>query len=222
MKVAQVSAYALGIALPIASGNSEDGGTTGSVEGVSVATYAILGQRFTVAGSAAGDDGQCSGQITVILDDINPLLTILGGGGILVAIISIIILIFFARAGSGCLWRIFGAVFGAIGGTGAALAGEQFGLLDPTQIFGLIVAIAGALIGFLVPGIFGTSGAPTPGAPSPAPQPAPAPPMTPREYGDTATDIFTGGETPGGHTASGEPASGEPYPGRGVRRRGPM
>ena len=68
MRAAQVYAYALGIEIPIASGTG-DGGTSGAVDGVSVAPFAILGHRFTVAGSASGD-GACSGSITIILDDV--------------------------------------------------------------------------------------------------------------------------------------------------------
>lgn len=168
MHSASVGAYALGIALPIASGTSEDGETTGAVEGVSVATYAILGARFTVAGSASGD-GQCSGQITIILDDVNPLLTVLGGGGILLAIIALFVLIALSRGGGGCAQRISGGLFGLLGGLGGALAAEQFGFLDPTEIFGLLIVIAAAILGFVVPGLFGGGETPPAAPTSPPP-----------------------------------------------------
>ncbi len=48
-----------------------DGDTAGSVDGISVEPYAILGHRFTVAGSASGEGAPCSGQIVIILDDVD-------------------------------------------------------------------------------------------------------------------------------------------------------
>jgi hypothetical protein len=231
MKTASVGAYALGLALPIASGVSEDGETAGAVDGISVATYAILGARFTVAGSASGD-AQCSGQITIILDDVNPLLTVLGGGGILLAIIGLIVLLLLSRSGGGCAQRLLGGFFGALGGGGAALAGEQFGFLDPTELIGLFILIGGAILGFLIPGVFGGGGA-APVPPAAPSQPAPAQPsaMSPNDDGNTATDIFKGGEAPGDATgaevvggvdSSGDASSREPYRGGGVGGGDPM
>ena len=161
IRSASVGAYALGIALPIASGTSEDGETTGSVDGVNVATYAILGHRFVVAGSGSGD-AACSGEIEILLDDVDPLFTVLGGGGILLAIIGLLVLLMLTRSGGGCAQRLIGGLFGALGGGGAALAAEQFGFLDPTELIGLFVLIGGAILGFVVPGIFGGGGGDTP------------------------------------------------------------
>lgn len=213
MTSARVAAYALGLGLPIAGGDSkpgDEGNTAGSVDGVSVAMYAILGKRFVVGGSASGPGGSCAGQILIILDDVNPLFTLLGGGGILIAIVALLILIGLSRGGGGCLSRLVGGAFGLLGGTGAALAGEQFGVLDPTQVIGLIIAIAAGVVGFFLPGLFGGGGdtpAPAAGAPAPA-KPAP---MTPEEYGNTATDVFKGDDTPAGSSVGGS-ASGDPDP----------
>jgi len=222
MTRASVAAYALGLALPIAGGESkpgDDGDTAGSVDGVSVSTYAILGKRFVVGGSASGPGGSCSGQILIVLDDVDPLFTLLGGGGILIAVVALLILIGLSRGGGGCLPRIVGGAFGLLGGTGAALAGEQFGFLDPTQLIGLVIAIAGAVVGFLVPGIFGGGGGDTP-APS-QPDAAKPAPMAPEDYGDTATDIFKGGDEPAGPTSSvGGSASGTADPGARLGARG--
>lgn len=154
MRAASVAAYALGIGIPIASGTDEEGETAGSVEGVSVETYAILGHRFVVAGSASGD-GQCSGQIDILLDDVNPLFTVLGGGGIIAALIGLIALLLFSRSSGGCLNRILSALFGALGGLGAALALEQFEVLDPTQPIGLLIVVGVAVLGFITAGLFG-------------------------------------------------------------------
>ena len=239
MTKATVAAYALGIALPIAGGESkpgDDGDTAGAVDGVSVSTYAILGKRFVVGGSASGAGAPCAGQILIILDDVNPLFTLLGGGGILIAIVALLIIIGLSRGGGGCLPRIVGGAFGLLGGTGAALAGEQFGVLDPTQIIGLVIAVAAGVVGFLVPGIFGGGGG-TADTGTPAPvQPAPVQPapMTPEDYGNTATDVFKGGDTPaspsvGGSASGGPDADGrlgakgdDPLPPGGVGGGGPM
>src|SRR6185503_557941 len=108
MKVASVGAYALGISLPIAGGTSEDGETAGAVDGVSVSTYAVLGKRFVVAGSASGDGAPCSGEIEIILDDVDALFTVLGGGGILLALVGLIAVLLLGRGEGGCGSRILG------------------------------------------------------------------------------------------------------------------
>lgn len=210
MKAASVSAYALGIALPIASGTSEDGETTGSVEGVSVSNYAILGARFTVGGSATGD-GSCSGEIQIILDDVNPLFTVLGGGGIILALIGLLAVLLLGRGEGGCMSRVLGAFFGGLGGVGGALAAEQFDLLDPTEPMGLFVAIGAAILGFIVPGLF--SGKPDAPAPS---------------VGGSASGGTGGGNLGARGEAPRDPSTPEPgtqterYPGGAVGGGGPM
>ena len=146
-KTAQVAAYALGLGLPIASGNG-DGSTSGSVDGVAVSTYAVLGARFTVAGSS----DSCSGHVIVILDDVNPLLTVLGGGGIAAAVIGLLVLLAGARGAGGGGSRFVGLIFGFLGGCGLGLALEQFGVLDSTQPIGLVIGVVGAVLGLLLPG----------------------------------------------------------------------
>jgi hypothetical protein len=160
MKNATVAAYALGIGLPIAGGASEDGETAGSVDGVNVSTYAILGRRFVVAGSASGEGGaECRGDIEIILDDVEPLFTILGGGGIILALIGLIAVLLFTRSSGGWMNRVLSAILGGLGGAGGALAAEQFDLIDPTEPIGLFIVIGAAIVGFLTAGMFGPRGA---------------------------------------------------------------
>ena len=154
IKAASVGAYAAGIQIPIASGTSEDGETAGSVEGVSASLFATLGKRFVIAGSGTGDVS-CSGQITMIIDDVNPLLTVLGGGGLLLALIGLLAIIMAARSNGGAGARIGAFLLGGLGGLGLALALEQFGILDPTQPIGLIIALIAAVLGLLLAGRFG-------------------------------------------------------------------
>jgi hypothetical protein len=143
---ASVSAYALGLALPVASG-SGDGDTQGSVSGIAVSAYAALGRRFVVAGSS----DSCSGQVEIILDDVNPLLTVLGGGGLAAAIIGLLLVLASSRM-SGAGGKILGLLGGALGGLGLALALEQFGVLDPRAFLGLGVLIVAAVVGLLISG----------------------------------------------------------------------
>jgi hypothetical protein len=170
-----VAAYALGIAIPIAAG-SGDGSTEGSVEGLSVELYSILGARFVVAGESAGEGGSCEGEVTIILDDVDPLFTVLGGGGLLVALLGVLVLLWAARSPASCAGRFLAGLFGGLGGLGIALAMEQFGYLDPTQPFGLAIAIGAALIGFMLNGRFASAPVPPPAAPAPAPTPPPSEP----------------------------------------------
>lgn len=165
---AGVVAYALGIGLPIASGTSDEGKTAGSVDGVNVATYAVLGRRFVVGGSATGDT-PCKGQIEVIIDDVNPLFTVLGGGGTILAVIGLIALLLFSRSKGGCAYRIISAIVCGFGGLGAALALEQFGVIDPTSFVGLLILIGAAVLGFVTCGLFGGGGAASDVPPAPAP-----------------------------------------------------
>ena len=154
IKAASVGAYAAGIQIPIASGTSEDGETAGSVEGVSASLFATLGQRFVIAGSGSGDVS-CSGQITMIIDDVNPLLTVLGGGGLLLALIGLLAIFMAARSNGGAGARIGAFLLGGLGGLGLALALEQFGILNPTQPIGLGIALLAAIVGLLLAGRFG-------------------------------------------------------------------
>jgi hypothetical protein len=104
-----------------------------------------------IAGSASGD-GSCSGQVTIIIDDVNPLLTVLGGGGLVLFVLGLIIVLIGARSEGGCLMQLIDAGFGFLGGAGLALSLEQFGILDPTVPIGLGLAVILALVGFILTG----------------------------------------------------------------------
>src|SRR5438552_937569 len=96
MRSASVSAYGLGIPIPIAGGTSDKGETSGSVEGVGVSTYALFGRQFVIAGSASGD-AQCSGQILIVIDDVQAIFTVFGGGGIIIAVLALLGMLLSAR-----------------------------------------------------------------------------------------------------------------------------
>jgi hypothetical protein len=154
---ASVGAYALGLTIPIASGTG-DGATTGSVDNVSISMFAFLGARFMVSGSSTGAGGGCTGHVLIVLDDVNPLLTALGGGGIAIAVIAALLLFLAMRGGGGIGSRIVMLVIGVVGGAGLGLALAQFGVLSPDSIVGLVVPIAGGAVGLLTPGALHGSG----------------------------------------------------------------
>jgi hypothetical protein len=169
MTSASVSAYALGMSIPIASG-SGTGGTKGEIDSLDISTFGMLGARFTVQGSASGPGGSCSGTITIVLDDVNPLMTVTGGGGIAAVLGAAIAIVLGAVFGGGLLSRVLGGLFGALGGLGLGLSLEQFGLLDPTSPIGLIVLLVCVVVGLIVPGILHSqAAAPSPGFYQPQP-----------------------------------------------------
>lgn len=158
MRTASVSAYGLGLGIPIAGGTSETGETSGSVDGVQVSTYAVLGRQFVVAGSASGD-AQCTGQILIVIDDVQAVFTVLGGGGLILGILALLGMLLMARGERGLGNRVVSAFLGALAGVGLGLAAEQFGLLDPTQPFGLFLVAGLAVVGFMTAGMLGPRGA---------------------------------------------------------------
>ena len=174
MQSSQVGAYALGILIPIARGQGT-GSTSGDVSGVELSTLSKLGKVFVVGGNASGDGGSCDGQILVIVDDVDALFTILGGGGLAAAVVGLAIMLASSR-GQGCLTKIIGTFGGGLAGVGLALAAEQFEIFQPTTYFGMAIAIIGALLGFLVAGRLAAARAPM--TPPPAASPRPPAPAT--------------------------------------------
>jgi hypothetical protein len=154
---ANVAAYGLGLGLPIAGGTSEAGETSGSVDGVNVSTYAVLGRQFVVAGSASGD-AQCTGQIVIVIDDVQAIFTVFGGGGLILGVLGLLGMLASTRGERRLAGRVVSAFLGALAGVGLGLAAEQFGLLDPTQPIGLFLVVGLVIVGFLTAGLFGRQG----------------------------------------------------------------
>jgi hypothetical protein len=184
MRSATISAYALGLAIPIASGTG-NGESTGTVDNVDLSTFGALGKVFLVAGSATGL-GECSGQILIILDDVDALFTLLGGGGLGLAILGLAAVIMASRSGGGCLTRVFGFLFGGLGALGLSLSLEQFQLIDPKTPVGLAIVVVGAVVGFVLAGRFGPGGETPPG---PSARPAGTPPASPPPASETQSFV---------------------------------
>jgi hypothetical protein len=157
MHSASVSAYGLGLGIPIAGGTSEDGETSGSVDDVQVSTYAWLGHRFVVAGSAGGD-ARCTGYIEIIIDDVQAIFTVFGGGGIILGILGLLGMLLSARGERRLAGRVVSAFLGGLAGIGLGISAEQFGLLDPTEPIGLFLVVGLVVVGFLTAGLFGRRG----------------------------------------------------------------
>jgi hypothetical protein len=191
MTSATISAYALGIAIPIVNGSGK-GDTTGSIDGVSLDTFSKLGKIFVVAGHATGD-GTCDGQVLIIIDDVDAMFTVLGGGGLLIFILSLGAMLLTGRAG-GCLSKLIALVFGGIAATGLALSLEQFEIISPTSPVGLVIVLIGAILGFVVALRIGAPGMPKPPA---EPAVASAVGSTPDDVAKAAADA-PGGDAPGG------------------------
>jgi hypothetical protein len=79
---------ALGFAIPLASGRS-DGQTEYHSDYVDVATLAILARNLVLSGSSNGAVEGCSGRVTLVIDDVNPLLTVAGVAGLAATILGV-------------------------------------------------------------------------------------------------------------------------------------
>jgi hypothetical protein len=119
---AHASAFFLGLAIPLAGGTSH-GDSSGGAENVDVSTLAILGRVFVIAGSSAGPASDCAGEFEIVIDDVNPVLTVLGGGGLVAALIGMLGSFWAVRRpNSG--WRLFFGMVSLlmlIGGAGLIL-----------------------------------------------------------------------------------------------------
>ena len=110
--------------IPITSGES-DGGTSAATDGYDVSTLALLGRVFEVTGSSSGPSGGCEGGFEVVFDDVNPFLTVLGGGGLAAAVIGLIALAWAVRNPTGLRRRIVGLLSLALIGAGGSLVLQQ-------------------------------------------------------------------------------------------------
>lgn len=121
-----VRAYAFGFALPVAGGTSA--GATGAEAGdIDLAMFSRLGRVFAVSGSsaAAGGGGGCQGQVLIVLDDVNPWLTLLGLGGVIALVVGALGLFWSSRRPLGIGRRIAAFVSLLLLGAGISLVLQQ-------------------------------------------------------------------------------------------------
>jgi len=143
-----ISAYVLGIPVPIvsATGKGKDG-TAGPYE---ISIYRWMARTIAVSGSS----DNCTGSVTLIIDDVNPFATAFGGGGIALGILGLLGLLGAARGQGGAGGRFYGLIAGGLAGLGFGLTLQQVGTLDPRSLVGLAVPAGGALLGLIIAGMF--------------------------------------------------------------------
>ncbi len=115
--------------------------------------YAVLGPRFGMGAAAYGTDeaDSCSWFVDVVLDDVNPWLTVFGGGALAVGVLGIAGVALAARRGRGWPARLLAAVLGATAGTALFAAAGQFGMV-PYDGGGYLALLVGLLAGLLLAG----------------------------------------------------------------------
>ncbi|MFI5253977.1 MAG: FGLLP motif-containing membrane protein [Candidatus Limnocylindrales bacterium] len=121
---AAVAASLLGLGIPIASGQSE-GATHAASDSYDIAAIAALGRVFVISGSSTGPHGGCSGQVQVVIDDVNPLLTVMGGGGLAGVVLGLLGLAWASRRPSSAPRMVMALSSGTLIGAGSALVLQQ-------------------------------------------------------------------------------------------------
>jgi hypothetical protein len=146
---AQASAYAffVPLSLLVATGRGPEG-TAGPY---AVSDYAWVARVFVVAGSS----DNCSGSIRVVIEDVNPLATLVGGGGLLLFLVGALGVIASALGRALGPRLLGGGLAGVVAGFGLALLLPQLGLMDPRDPIGLALLVVGLLIGTLAASIGG-------------------------------------------------------------------
>ena len=110
------AASALGFDIPLVAGQSV-GETSVDVDLPDASFLGILGRVFVLSGTSTGPAGGCTARLTVVLDDVNPLTTIVGAVGIGLGLIGLLSL---ARAVRKPERRVVSGVLG-VGLLGAAI-----------------------------------------------------------------------------------------------------
>jgi hypothetical protein len=122
---ADVRATALGFKVPIGGGPA-DPTSEASSDTFEMSTFAILGRVFLISGESTGPGGGCNGEVLVIIDDVNPLTTVLGGGSLIAILIGIALLGWGLRNPVGLGHRLGGVTGLALIGIGVSVLLQQF------------------------------------------------------------------------------------------------
>ena len=154
------SAHVLGFAVPLASGRSAAEHAVQS-DTYEVSTLALLGRIFVLSGASTGPFHDCAGQVEVVIDDVNPLLTVLGGGGLVVALLGLLGGLWGLRRSESAWRRLVGLVALGLIGAGISLVLQQTstpgapgpGFVSPA----FVTSVAGPLQVSLDPVIVGQS-----------------------------------------------------------------
>ncbi len=156
LKGVAVRVHLFGFPIPVyGNGDTGKGGTAGPFK---VRQYTGIARIVVVSGEA-GEGPACAGTVKIILDDVNPVATVVGGGGGALGVLGLlgILAAAFGRGGAG--GRVGGALAGLVSGIGFGLLLQQTGTLDPTNAAGLALPAAGLIVGAAAAGAFGRGGA---------------------------------------------------------------
>ena len=121
---ATIKATALGFAIPLGGGLA-DPATAAESDTFEIAALAVLGRVFLISGYSTGPGPGCDGEVLIIIDDVNPLLTVLGGGGLIAVLLGLLGLAWAVRKPTGLTRRGVGVVGLALIGAGGSLALQQ-------------------------------------------------------------------------------------------------
>ena len=121
---ATVRATGLGFPIPLGGGPA-DPATSAESDTFEISTLAVLGKVFLISGYSTGPGPGCDGEVLVIIDDVNPLLTALGGGGLIAVLIGLAGLVWGLRNPGGIARRAVGLIGLALIGAGGSLVLQQ-------------------------------------------------------------------------------------------------
>jgi hypothetical protein len=121
---AAVAAGAFGFEIPLASATA-DGETAAETDEFEIEALATLGRAFLVYGHASGPDDRCDGQVLVVIDDVNPLTTGLGVGGIVTGLVGGVLLGWAVRDPVRTVRRYTGLIGLVLLGLGASVVLQQ-------------------------------------------------------------------------------------------------
>jgi hypothetical protein len=131
-------------------------GPPGTVANIDLSTERLLGPRFDLSESILGpaDSDQCSWFPPVVLDDVNPLFTVFGGGALVIALLAALAVLGSIRVRSRWKLRFALGVIAAVGVIAGWSALEQFGIV-PWRDHGpgLYLVPVGFLAGFVLVGL---------------------------------------------------------------------
>ncbi|MGH2407821.1 MAG: hypothetical protein ACRDF7_07085, partial [Candidatus Limnocylindrales bacterium] len=131
---ATVDASVLGIGIPVVTGQSA-GATHADSDAYAVSTLALVGRVLVLSGTSTGPHGDCSGQVEIIIDDVNPLLTVMGGGGAAAAVLGLLGLALALRRPASGRRMVLALAAGALVGAGSAVVLQQTLAGAPTDGF---------------------------------------------------------------------------------------
>ena len=119
------SASVLGFSLPLASGEAQGGQTAFTSDAYDAGLLARLGRVFVVSGASSSAFHGCAGDIQIVLDDVNPLATVLGAGAVGGIAVGLTVLIWGLRRPDSGWRRLVGLLGMAFAGGGAATLLQQ-------------------------------------------------------------------------------------------------